>query len=200
MRVNREGFMRALVAKLSRLPEEERLSAIAYYEEYFDEAGPDKEAEVIKELGNPADIAKQIMAEFVVKEAEVGPMKPKQSFQTVWIIIAALFAGPIALPLAIAVASLVFAGLVTIGALIFSGVVTAVAIVGSAIISGIAGITMLFVHPATGIVMIGLALFLLGVGILVGMLMYVVIGKGLPAMTKVFVNLFSRVKGDTRVC
>lgn len=198
--MNREGFMRELVGRLSRLPEEERLSAVAYYEEYFDEAGPDKEAEVIRELGNPSDIAKQIMAEFVVKEAEVGPIKTKQSFQTVWIIIAALFAGPIALPLAIAVAALAFAGVVTVASLIFAGVVTAVAIVGSAIISGVAGITMLFVHPPTGIFVIGSALVLLGVGILISMFMYVVLGKAIPAMTKGLIGLFNRVKGGTRTC
>ena len=130
--MNRELFMRELAGRLSRLPEEERLAAMQYYEEYFDEAGPDREEEVIRGLGSPSDIAKQLLAEFVVKEAEVKPMKPKHCFQAVWIVIAALFAGPIALPLAFVVAILVFAGFVTIGSLVFAGVITAVALLGAA--------------------------------------------------------------------
>lgn len=198
--MNREGFMRELVAKLSRLPEEERLEAVAYYEEYFDEAGPDKETEVIRELGNPSDIAKQLMADFVVKEAEITPMKPKQSFETVWIIIAALFAGPIALPIAITVAALAFAAVVTVGALIFAGSVTAVALGGSGVLVGIVGIGNLFIHPATGIVMLGVACVLVGVGLLIGMLIYMVLGKGLPALARGFISLFNRVKGGSRTC
>ena len=34
--MNRELFMRELAGRLSRLPEEERLAAMQYYEEYFD--------------------------------------------------------------------------------------------------------------------------------------------------------------------
>lgn len=198
--MNREDFMKELVAKLSRLPEEERLAAIAYYEEYFDEAGPNKEAEVIRELGNPSDIAKQLMADFVVREAEVTSMKPKQSFETVWIIIAALFAGPIALPIAITVASLGVAAIVTVGALIFSGIITVVALAGSSVLVGITGIGALFVHPATGIVMLGGSLTLIGISLLIGMLIYIVLGKGLPALTRGFISLFNRVKGGKRTC
>lgn len=198
--MNRQSFMRELAGKLSRLPGEERLAAMQYYEEYFDEAGPEREAEVIEQLGSPSDIAKQLLAEFVVKEAEVKPMKPKQSFQTVWIIIAALFAGPIALPLAIAVAALVFAAFVTVGALIFAGVVTAVALAGSAILVAVIGIRMLFIHPATGIVMLGGCLTLVGVGLLVGLLMYIALGKGLPMLATGLIGLFNKVKGGARTC
>ena len=198
--MNRQSFMSELARKLSRLPEEERLAALQYYEEYFDEAGPEREAEVISQLESPSDIAKQLLAEFVVKEAEVKPMKPKQSVQTVWIIIAALFAGPIALPFAIALAALVFAGFVTVGALIFAGVVTVVALGGSAILVAVVGVKMLFVHPATGIVMIGGCLTLVGVGLLIGLLMYIVLGKGLPMLATGLIGLFNKVKGDVRTC
>ena len=198
--MNRELFMRELAGRLSRLPEEERLAAMQYYEEYFDEAGPDMEEEVIRGLGSPSDIAKQLLAEFVVKEAEVKPMKPKQSFQAVWIVIAALFAGPIALPLAFVVAILVFAGFVTIGSLVFAGVITAVALLGAASIVLVVGIKMLFIQPATGLVMVGGCLALIGVGLLVGLLMYIVIGKGLPMIAKGVISLFNRLKGGTATC
>ncbi len=58
--MNRSEFIRILRKELDRLPQDEIDAAVEYYEEYFDEAGPDKEAEIIKELGNPRKIANQI--------------------------------------------------------------------------------------------------------------------------------------------
>ena len=46
--MNRSEFIRILRKELARLPQDEIDAAVEYYEEYFDEAGPDKEAEIIK--------------------------------------------------------------------------------------------------------------------------------------------------------
>lgn len=58
--MNKEIFLRDLRRFLSDLPEEEREQAVKYYEDYFEDAGPENEQQVIQELGNPVDIAKQI--------------------------------------------------------------------------------------------------------------------------------------------
>ena len=42
--MNRADYMAALRRALSVLPEEERANALRYYEEYFDDAGPENEA------------------------------------------------------------------------------------------------------------------------------------------------------------
>ena len=55
--MNRAEFMKILRSELRRLPEDERNSALEYYEEYFDEAGPQKEQQVLENLGNPKKIA-----------------------------------------------------------------------------------------------------------------------------------------------
>lgn len=60
--MNKENFLRDLRRFLSDLPEEEREQAVKYYEDYFEDAGPENEEQVIQELGNPVDIAKQIKA------------------------------------------------------------------------------------------------------------------------------------------
>ena len=39
--MNRADYMAALRRALSVLPEEERANALRYYEEYFDDAGPE---------------------------------------------------------------------------------------------------------------------------------------------------------------
>lgn len=61
-KMNKEIFLRDLRRFLSDLPEEEREQAVKYYEDYFEDAGPEKEQQVIQELGNPVDIARQIKA------------------------------------------------------------------------------------------------------------------------------------------
>ena len=47
--MNRADYMAALRRALSVLPEEERANALRYYEEYFDDAGPENEAKAIEE-------------------------------------------------------------------------------------------------------------------------------------------------------
>ena len=48
-------YLEALGEALSTLvPDRERSETLRYYEEYFEEAGPEREAEVIQELGDPA--------------------------------------------------------------------------------------------------------------------------------------------------
>lgn len=59
-KMNKEIFLRDLRNFLSDLPIEEREQAIKYYEDYFEDAGPENEQQVIQELGTPIDIAKQI--------------------------------------------------------------------------------------------------------------------------------------------
>lgn len=59
--MTRFEFMSALEQLLSPLPDAERCDALRYYEEYFDAAGPEKEAEVIAELGSPEQLAKKLL-------------------------------------------------------------------------------------------------------------------------------------------
>lgn len=49
-----------LAALLAAMPEAERRDALDYYEEYFDAAGPEKEAQTIQELGSPQNVAEKI--------------------------------------------------------------------------------------------------------------------------------------------
>lgn len=65
--MNRDEFMRQLARLLSDLPDNERMEAIRYYNDYFDEAGPENESKVIQELGSPGKVAAIIKAD--LKEA-----------------------------------------------------------------------------------------------------------------------------------
>ena len=61
--MTRDEFMKELAYLLQDIESEDKEDAVQYYTDYFDEAGPDKEAEVIKELGSPERIASMIRAD-----------------------------------------------------------------------------------------------------------------------------------------
>ena len=69
--MNRIEYMAALRRALAVLPEEERASALRYYEEYFDDAGPENEQKVIADLGAPEQVAAQILADY--REVSAAP-------------------------------------------------------------------------------------------------------------------------------
>ena len=48
--MNRAQFMEQLKKLLADIPVDERDEALDYYESYFDDAGPENEAAVIREL------------------------------------------------------------------------------------------------------------------------------------------------------
>jgi len=58
--MTRQEYMQQLATLLAAMPEAERRDALDYYEEYFDAAGPEKEAQTIQELGSPRNVAEKI--------------------------------------------------------------------------------------------------------------------------------------------
>lgn len=72
--MTRAEFMAELERQLAALPDAERKDALEYYEEYFDAAGPEKEAATAAELGSPEDVARKILEE---QGAEISAAKPE---------------------------------------------------------------------------------------------------------------------------
>ncbi|MBC5742311.1 DUF1700 domain-containing protein [Lachnospiraceae bacterium MD308] len=68
--MNRIEFMTELAALLQDVPEEERRDAMQFYNDYFDDAGEDKESEVISELESPKKVAEKIKADLLGQQAE----------------------------------------------------------------------------------------------------------------------------------
>lgn len=60
--MNKDIFLRDLGRFLSDIPQAEREQALKYYEDYFEDAGPENEQQVIQELGSPVELAKQMKA------------------------------------------------------------------------------------------------------------------------------------------
>lgn len=60
--MNRIEYMRQLAALLQDVPVEERVAAMQYYNDYFDDAGEENEQQVIAELGSPEKVAAEMKA------------------------------------------------------------------------------------------------------------------------------------------
>lgn len=62
--MDKNTYLKELSRHLSRrMPEREREDTLRWYEEYFQEAGPERESEVIKELGSPETVARRVAEE-----------------------------------------------------------------------------------------------------------------------------------------
>ena len=82
--MNKKEFLQRLRDNLTPMPEEEVSAALRYYEEYFDDPGIENEARVLKELGNPEQVAKQILADGGIRE-DKRENKVKQGKMPIWI-------------------------------------------------------------------------------------------------------------------
>ena len=58
--MKRDDFINELESLLMDIPEGDRIDAIEYYYDYFDEAGMENEQKVIRELGSPERVAQTI--------------------------------------------------------------------------------------------------------------------------------------------
>jgi len=215
--MNRIEFMAQLERLLMDIPESERSDAIAYYNDYFDEAGPEKEAEIIQELGNPGKVAATIKAgmknsEYRGEYTEAGYQDPgmKEKIQTPaekyqtpkqrrgagkWalIIILIVFASPILL----GVGGGIFGAIVgVLGAVI--GVLVSVVVGGAGLLIGglggiVAGIIECFTSPAGGLVMMGSGMVMFAISLLFLILGIWCIFRLLPKLFRVITNFLSRV-------
>ena len=70
--MSRDEFMRELAYLLQDIPEEERLEALQYYEDYFDDAGPEMDASVVAELGSPERVAAIIRTDLTGAMEDAG--------------------------------------------------------------------------------------------------------------------------------
>ncbi len=68
--MTRQEYMEQLKKYLKRLPKEDYENAIEYFSEYFDEAGPQKEQQVMKELGEPKEAARELLLNLLQESVE----------------------------------------------------------------------------------------------------------------------------------
>ena len=192
--MTKQEFLQRLNRLLADVTQEEREEALRYYEEYFDEAGPEQEQAVLAELGSPEKVAAIIKAN--VPGSRIPPRyqapgtgqaaaggaacyanppqypgaAPKNDNRTLfWVaVVAALL---ILSPLWLSVLGTVFGALLAV-------IITAVALVFSGAAVVIAGIIVTVKGFLTIGAGVGTALLVAGMGVLDVALGFAMLGVG----------------------
>ncbi|HIY13590.1 MAG TPA: DUF1700 domain-containing protein [Candidatus Agathobaculum merdipullorum] len=210
--MNRTEYMAALRRALSVLPEEERASALRYYEEYFDDAGPENEAKVIADLGAPDKVAAQILADYQEvasvpqPDGTVPNSKPRRRGINPWLLLVlVLLAIPVGIPLVgvlIGVIATLFGVLlsVVLVVLAFVVIVPLCLLAAGVILCGISFV--LWGMPASAVMTLGCGLALFALGILVSLLMIKLCTLFVPPLFRAFVAVLrwpiDKIRGRTR--
>ena len=162
--MTKKEYMKKLAYQLRRLPKEDFDKAMDYFEEYFEDAGIENEQKAIEDLGAPEEAASALILDLAQENAVKPPKTMKRRFSALWIAILALFAAPIALPLALGILAVI--GAVILG--IVGGIlISALAAIAGSVLGIIGGIAIIPQTFGGGLVTIGLSLMLIGCGILV---------------------------------
>lgn len=207
--MNRDRFMSELEQLLSDLPVEERREAIQYYNDYFDDAGPEKEAWVISELGSPEQVARTIRegmdedgqytergyedARFrdrqvmspgfggAAADSPAGSRRGPDPWKLLALLLLCLLLFPIIVPLFVAF-------LVVLIGIVIGIVGLAVGLVAAAAILPLVGLVLigfafynLFFLPGVGITLGGIGCLLLSAGILICLLAVWILRSMLPS-------------------
>lgn len=171
--MDKQTFLRRLEEGLRQLPPEEREDILAYHREYFQDAGPEQEAKVIQELGDPDLLARRLLSEYGEQPpasppppSQPQPEAPKKKRPSgVLVAILAVLAAPIALPLAAALGAVAIA--LAVAAL--SVALALMAVIVGVLVTGIAlvalGVSTLLLYPPAALVVLGAGLVCCGLGL-----------------------------------
>lgn len=171
--MNRNEYLAELKDGLKKLPPEEYHNAVCYYEEYFDDAGEENEQSVVEELGPPQALAAQIIGNFAMKEPDPQTPRTKKGISVVWMVVLAIFASPIALPLGLAAVVIVFAMLLVLFSVIIAFGAAALGCVLGGLACLIMAFPLLMESAGTALFALGLGLVAISIGLFFGLLVKV---------------------------
>lgn len=192
--MSRIEFMNELSALLQDIPSEDRQDALAYYEDYFEEAGTDREQEVIKELGSPRQVALTIKTNLESADkgefTENGYRDPNQDnnrqqvanmeetkskgtrgdnnkiMKIVLIVLIIIVGSPVIIPLAVGIIGLVIGLLAAAFGIFLALIITSVSLVVVGIALIVVGVLCIVPEVAAAIALIGSGSAIAGIGLL----------------------------------
>ena len=126
-------YLAKLTKYLRKLPQKDYEEALEYFMEYFEEAGPENEAQVIAELGTPKEAAHEVISRLLDEKIIEDKSSLRNKTTILWIAILAVLASPVALPILL----FFLAMIVTLLMIIFAVIVTALALTFALLISGV---------------------------------------------------------------
>lgn len=126
--MTRTDYLKELEQHLKALPKADYMEAMDYFTEYFDEAGSDREQEIILELGTPQEAAREIISNILDKKITEPKKSPRTRLQIIWLILLAICALPIGIPILLAVISLILSLILLILSLFLTGIMVCFAL------------------------------------------------------------------------
>lgn len=160
--MTRTEYIAKLTKYLRKLPQKDYEEALEYFMEYFEEAGPENEAQVIAELGTPKEAAHEVISRLLDEKIIEEKSSLRNKTTILWIAILAVLASPVALPILL----FFLAMLLTLLVVIFAVIVTALALTFALLISGIytffTSFSLLNVSLASTLFGVGLGLLMFG--------------------------------------
>ena len=184
------------------LPNTEIDSAIRYYNEYFDDAGAEHEADAILELGDINMVAREIIEEYkknnpyfsapdpAPAKSWSAPIIGKNGKLPLWLFIVLLV---FASPFIIAAVSVIFSLLISIASVLFAVAVSVIAIFAASIGVMVSGIAAMFTSPAAGMMLLGIGLILMAVSVVLFVPTMMFFTRALPFLCKESVRLTKRM-------
>lgn len=155
-------YLAKLTKYLRKLPQRDYEEALEYFMEYFEEAGPENEAQVIAELGTPKEAAHEVITRLLDEKIIEDKSSLRNKTTILWIAILAVLASPVALPILL----FFLAMLMTLLMIIFAVIVTALALTFALLISGVytffTSFSLLSVSLASTLFGVGLGLLMFG--------------------------------------
>ena len=175
--MTKNEYLDELRKELSSLPFSEQEDAVRYYEEYFDDAGEENEQHVIEELGSPADLDRNIIANAgstlpTVPHAPFQTQSPqtekKKYSTTFWLLV--ILTSFLWIPVAATVLSIILSIIIIIFSIFITVSIMAITFLFSGICTLILAIPVL--PSADAMLLIGLSLLYFGSALLMGILTY----------------------------
>lgn len=178
--MNREEYLRQLQKYLKRLPKEDYANAMDYFTEYFEEAGPEGEQQVIAELGSPKEAASELLSNLLHEQTAPRAANKRSAGSILLIALLAIFAAPIGIPLVlVAICLLVVVVLIGICAIVCVLLLGVCAVlVGGKLV--LCGLTSAAASIPGMCMLLGMGLVGIGAGILISIVLaYLCKGVGL---------------------
>ncbi len=223
--MNKQEFMESLENLLQNIPEQERIEALQYYNDYFDDAGAENEQAVLSALGTPAQVAENIKRDLnqnryaygeeqdrVSLEKEIVKYQPemqegvhtqtsqkKRGLSTGGIVILCVLASPVLLTILFLGIFIVLMLLIGWIALIGWTGITMIASFGGGIVGVMWGTMFICMQaPLLGVAIMGFGFLIAAFGILCLMFEVLLVGKLTPAIFKGIRRIFRRLTGKNK--
>lgn len=208
--MNKESFMQELARLLGDISPQERQEALNFYEEYFHDAGPEKEQEVLKELGSPMQVAAKIKEGLdATIGVENGPdaaengaaytpqetVKKRSAWKTIGLVFLLICASPLLIAFASVILSLLIAWFLVLISLIAAFGAAALTCILCGIAFVVMGFTCMFSFPYVCLIMAGSGLICVGTGILFMMLTVWMCAYALPGCCRGIAWLWKKIIG-----